>query len=45
MNWFKENLKRMMFWKDDPEVPEYEITDCWPDLPPNMPEADSTGSD
>lgn len=34
MNWFKKGLKKMMFWKDDPEVPEYEITDCWPDLPP-----------
>lgn len=34
MNWFKQGLNKIMFWKDDPVAPEYEITDCWPDLPP-----------
>ncbi len=33
MNWFKQGLNKLMFWKDDPAIPEYEITDCWPDLP------------
>ncbi len=42
MNWFKQGLNKIMFWKDDPAMPEYEITDCWPDLPP---EADLPGTD
>ncbi len=43
MNWLKDSIGKLMFWREE-TPPDYEITDCWPDIPDSVDQVETKQS-